>query len=94
MTRTSTPTSSVPEWFRETFQVLRYVTGGVRDIELRLRDALRLQGLDPRLRGEIENVLDALAAVKVSLSVMDMTADRMLEQIRAGKPSDPHATLA
>ena len=94
MTRTSTTTNAVPEWFRETFQVLRHVTGGIRDIEIKLRDALSLQGLDPRLRSEIENVLDALAVVKVSLSVMDMTADGILEQIKAGKPSDPQATLA
>ena len=86
MTHKNTTTEAIPDWFRETFDVLRAVTGGVREIELKLRATLRMKELDPRLRSDIENVLDALSVVKVTLSVMDMTTDQVLQQFTGARP--------
>jgi hypothetical protein len=85
MTRKNTTIEAIPDWFRETFDVLRSVTGGVREIELKLRATLRMKDLDPRLRSEIENVLDALSVVKVTLSVIDMTTDQVLQQFTGAR---------
>jgi hypothetical protein len=71
----------VPDWFLESMRVMRDVEQGLHSLESGLRCALGLQDLDPRLRDEMQFVLDSLGTVKVSLSVLDMTASRVLSDL-------------
>jgi hypothetical protein len=50
-------------------------------MEAELRYGVRLKDLDPDLRDDMQYVWDALGAVKVSLSVLDMTAGRVLSDL-------------
>ena len=67
----------IPDWFRKAVRVMRDVDQGLHSLESELRYALRLQNLDPRLRDEMRFVLVSLDAMKISLSVMEMTASRV-----------------
>ena len=73
--------SAIPDWFLEAVRVMRDVEQGLHSLESELRYALGLQDLDPRLRDEMQYVRDSLGAVKVSLSVLDMTASRVLSDL-------------
>jgi hypothetical protein len=57
-----------PDWFLEAMRIMRDVGQGLQD-------------LDPRLRDEMQFVRDSLGTVKVSLSVLDMTANRVLSDL-------------
>ena len=46
-----------------------------------------MQDLDPRLRDEMQYVRDCLGAVKISLSVMDITASRVLSDLAKAERS-------
>jgi len=71
----------VPDWFLESMRVMRDVEQGLHSLESELRYALGLQDLDPRLRDEMQFVRDSLGTVKVSLSVLDMMASRVLSDL-------------
>jgi hypothetical protein len=73
--------SEIPDWFLEAMRVMREVAQGLQSMETDLRYALALQDLDPRLRDEMQFVRDSLGTVKVSLSVLDMTASRVLSDL-------------
>ncbi len=75
------PVEALPDWFREAVQLKQDTEHGVRNIEIALRHAMSRQGLDPRLRTELQLLRDTLGAVKVSLSVVEMAADRVLRDI-------------
>ena len=81
MTNKSIQTRDVPDWFLEAVRVMRDVEQGLHSLETELRYALGLQDLDPRLRDEMQFVRDSLGTVKVSLSVLDMTASRVLSDL-------------
>ena len=81
------PPRDVPDWFLETVRIMRDVEQGLRNLETELRYGLRLQDLDPRLRDEMQYVSDSLGAVKISLSVMDMTASRVLSDLTKAERS-------
>jgi hypothetical protein len=73
--------NAIPDWFLEAVRVMRDVEQGLHSLESELRYALGLQDLDPRLRDEMQFVRDSLGTVKVSLSVLDMTASRVLSDL-------------
>jgi hypothetical protein len=73
--------NAIPDWFLEAVRVMRDVEQGLHSLESELRYALGLQDLDPRLRDEMQFVRDSLETVKVSLSVLDMTASRVLSDL-------------
>jgi hypothetical protein len=89
MKRNHISQNAVPDWFLETVQVTQHVYGGVRNIELELRQALELNGVDSRLRNELEHTLDALAAVKGSLALLEMTAGDVIRGIAGNTLSGP-----
>jgi hypothetical protein len=78
------PPRDIPDSFLEAVRVMRDVDQGLHGMETELRYALGLQDLDPRLRDEMQFVQDSLGAVKISLSIMDMTASRVLSDL--GRP--------
>ena len=71
----------IPDWFLQAVRVMQDVEQGLCNLETELRYGLRLQDLDPRLRDEMQYVSDSLGVVKISLSVMDMTASRVLSDL-------------
>jgi hypothetical protein len=73
--------NAIPDWFLEAVRVMRDLEQGLDSLESELRYALGLQDLDPRLRDEMQFVRDSLGTVKVSLSVLDMTANRVLSDL-------------
>jgi len=83
-------TSNIPDWLLQTLSVMQDTDRGVRNIDTELKHAMGLQDLDPGLRDDLQYVRDALGAVKISLSVMDVSARRVLselaEQESAGLP--------
>ena len=81
------PLNNVPDWFLQAVRVMQDVEQGLRNLETELRYGLRLQDLDPRLRDEMQYVSDSLGAVKISLSVMDMTASRALSDLAKAERS-------
>jgi hypothetical protein len=72
--------AGLPEWFVAYDQALRDAYGCVRNVDLEVRDALDIDRLDPRLRIELETVLDALSTLKGSLAVLEMTASQVLKE--------------
>lgn len=89
MTRNGLLSNAIPHWFLQSVRVLQHTDRGVRDIDIELRRAMALDDLDPRLYAEMQLVRDALGAVKVSLSVLDMTAKNVLQEIGGKSRSDP-----
>jgi len=87
MAHDGTPPSSMPEWYLPVLRLLQVARRGVYDIELALRRAMALDAIDPRLLREMESVRDALGAVKVCLSVMDLKAEKLLEENAVDRPS-------
>ena len=83
----SVPLHQMPPWFRQTVRVMGHVAGAVSDIATELGHATTLAELDPRLRADLERVLDALGGVKVTLAVTYMNADRVLREISGNPPS-------
>ena len=88
-THQSIPPTAIPDWFLETVRVMQDTDHGLRNIETELRYAMRLKSLDPRLREEMQSMLDALGAVKVSLSVMDLSARQVLGDLARRFGPDP-----
>lgn len=78
------PVHELPDWFREAVQLKQDTEHQVRNIEVALRLAMSRQGLDPRLRRELQLLRDTLGAVKVGLSVVDMAAQKVLRDITGG----------
>jgi len=86
MSHNRIPPNSVPDSFLETVRVMQDADQGLRNIQTELDHAAELDGLDPRMRIELEYVRDALDAVKISLSLMDITAKQVLDEIaRTGR---------
>ena len=81
-----------PDWFLEAVRVMHDVEQSLHNVETDLHYGFRLQDLDPRLRDEMQYVLDSLGAVKISLSIMDMTASRVLSDF--ARPESPTRRLA
>lgn len=81
MTEQTSGIAEVPTWYLETFQVVQHVDGGLRNVELELREAIEAKDLDVRVRDEMQGVLDALHGIKGSLVLVDMTAREVLDQI-------------
>jgi hypothetical protein len=79
--------NNVPDWFLKAVRVMQDVEQGLCNLETELRYGLRLQDLDPRLRDEMQYVSDSLEVVKISLSVMDMTASRVLSDLAKAERS-------
>jgi hypothetical protein len=79
--------NEIPDWFLEAMRIMRDVDQGLHSMETELRYALGLQDLDPRLRDEMQFVRDSLGTVKVSLSVLDMTASRVLSDLAKSESS-------
>jgi tRNA A37 threonylcarbamoyladenosine dehydratase len=80
--------NAIPDWFLETVRVMQDIDHGLCNIQIELNHAVELDGLDPRLRTELEYVRDALDAVKISLSLMDMTAKQVLHEVTRNSRSD------
>jgi hypothetical protein len=87
MTRNGLLSNAIPHWFLRSVRVLQDTDRALRNIEIELQHSIGLDDLDPRLRNEMQYVLDALSAVKISLSVMDVTAKQVLSEL--AKPESP-----
>ena len=72
----------------ETVTVMQDSDQGLRNIQTELNHAAALDGLDLRMRIELEYVRDALDAVKISLSLMDIKARQVLGEIARASHSD------
>mgnify|MGYP001550332201 CR=1 FL=1 len=79
-------TNQIPDWLLETVRVMGDVHRMSQSIDNQLRYAIELKGLDDRLCHELQYVRDALRAVKTGLSLMDMTARKVVADCSAGKP--------
>jgi hypothetical protein len=79
--------NDIPDWFLQTVRVMQDTEHGVRSIETELCYAMGLDGLDPRLHDELQYVRNALGTVKVSLSMMDLSAGQVLLELV--KPASP-----
>jgi len=88
MSHNRIPPNAVPDSFLETVRVMQDTDQSLRNIQTELNDAAELDGLDPRMRTELEYVRDALDAVKISLSLMDITAKHVLDEIARTGRSD------
>lgn len=71
----------IPEWYLETFQAVQHIDGGLRSVELELRDAIEIKTLDERVRMQMQGVLEALHGIKGNLVLVDMTAREVLDQL-------------
>ena len=75
-------------WGVETLKVMADSRRLVADIERGLRYAVHLQGLEPRVRDQLQSVRDALGVVQVSLSTCEHTAEQVLADVaEAPRPS-------
>lgn len=73
--------AGVPDWYRETFQVVQLIEGGMRNAELALRRTIEIDSLDERVRCEMQGALDALHGIKGNLALVNMTASAVLDEI-------------
>ena len=92
MNRKPVSAGDIPKWFLETVRVMQDVERGLRNMETELSHGMRLENLDPGLRDDMQHVLSALGAVKISLSVMDVTARTLLSDLI--RPEPPTHRLA
>jgi hypothetical protein len=81
MSHNRIPPNAIPDWFLETVRIMRDADQGLGNIEIEVKNAMEMEDLDPRLRDEMQYVRDAMGAVKISLSVMDMIADDVLREV-------------
>jgi hypothetical protein len=80
---------SIPNWGFETLRVMADTHRLVDDIERRLRYAVHLEGLEPRVSDKLQLVRDALGVVQVSLSALEVTAQQVLAEIaEVPRPAD------
>lgn len=71
---------TIPVWYLTTFDALQHLDGGLRNLEMEVRAVLRQEGLDGRVRREIQAVLEALHTVKGQLVLADMTARAVVDE--------------
>lgn len=71
---------AIPLWYLTTFDKLQHLDGGLRNLELELAALLRQDGLDHRVRRELQAVLEALHTVKGQLVLADMTARAVVDE--------------
>jgi hypothetical protein len=83
MKSTAHDNTGIPQWYLETFEMVQHIDGGLRNVELELREAIELETLDERVRTEMRGFLKALHGIKGSLVLVDMTAREVLDQILA-----------
>jgi len=69
----------IPDEILETDRVVRNADKAIRKIDTALRHSMTRKGLDPRLRVEMQYLLEALRTVRVSLSVLDATVEVALK---------------
>jgi hypothetical protein len=86
MTTNHIPAHAIPDWLLDSVRVMGDVDHMTRDVDNQLRHAMELKGLDARLRHELQYLRDALGAVKTGLSLMDMTARKVVADLSAGQP--------
>lgn len=82
------PQHAMPDWFLKTLRVMGDAGRGIRNIDIELRHAMRMDGIDSRLMSEMQYVRDALGAVEVSLSAFDMRAEKVLYEIAETRSVD------
>jgi hypothetical protein len=88
MVTNAIPTRNIPDWFLQTVRAMQDTDRALRNIEIELQYSMGLEDLDPRVRNEMQYVLDALSAVKISLSVMDVTARQVLSELARPESAD------
>lgn len=71
---------TIPLWYLTTFDALQHLDGGVRNLELEVGALLRQDGLDHRVRRELQALLEALHTVKGQLVLTDMTARAVVDE--------------
>jgi hypothetical protein len=94
MNQSRVPPNLIPDWFLQTVRVMQDIDRGLQGIETEMRHAMRLEGLDPRVRTEMQYVRDALGAVKISLSLMDVSAKQVLSELAAPEKADDQLAAA
>jgi len=87
MTSNRVPPDAIPDWLLEAVRVMQEAGRMLGNIETELHYAMRLEGLDGRLFDDLQYVRDTLGAVRVSLTVMDNTAGRVLVELAEAETS-------
>jgi hypothetical protein len=72
---------SIPEWYLQTLQLVLQIDGGLRNLEVKLREAIDMKGMDQRVRAEMQGVLDSIHGIKGGLALVDMTAREELDRV-------------
>jgi len=93
MTKNTIPPHDIPDWFLEAVRVMREIHRQLGNVQTELRYGVGLKGLDPGLRDDMQFLLDSVGATQISLSVMDITASRVLSDLaKSGPPKGRSAS--
>jgi len=94
MTTNPIPAGDIPHWYLEAVRVMREVDRELRNMETELRYGVSLKGLDPGLRDDMQFLLDSVGATQISLSVMDITASRVLSDLARSEAQEGRSARA
>jgi hypothetical protein len=94
MTDNAIPENDIPEWFLQIVRVMQDTDRGLKNMDTELRYAMGLEDLDTSLRDDLQYVRDALGAVKISLSLMDVSAKQVLSELAAPEKADDQLAAA
>jgi hypothetical protein len=85
MTDNAIPANNIPDWFLQTVRVMQDTDRALKNADTELRYAMGLEGLDSRLRDEMQYVRDAagdraLGSPSAQSRACVSTRKRMLSQ--------------
>jgi hypothetical protein len=84
--------SAFPGWLPELVRVMQDSRRNLRVIDVQLRHAMQLAGLDPRLATELRYLRDSLGAVDAGLLQLDDSTRRVaIEMTDPGRTASPLA---
>mgnify|MGYP001818656746 CR=1 FL=1 len=86
MTHNHIPEHAIPDWLLESVRVMAHVDHLIRTIGREPHGTVGLDVLDPRLRRELEYLIDALAGVRTRLRLMDLTTRQVLSELARPEP--------
>jgi hypothetical protein len=94
MSKKPAPARGIPDWFVEAVRVMQDVDRELNNMQAELTYGVRLQDLDAGLRDDMQHLQHALVAVKLGLSVMEITARRVLLDLPKSDPPQSHVASA
>jgi hypothetical protein len=92
MTRNAIAARDIPEWFLEAARLMQEVDRELHNIDTQLRYGVALKDLDPVLREDMQCLLRCVDAAHLGLSVVDLTARRLLSDL--AKSQSPKRGIA